>query len=120
LFKSEIKEFPSFSFLVMQYVLVGKYRLSILYLNCFQVELFWWYWGLNSRLHATKQALNCLIHTSSPFCFGYFGDGVLQAICRGWSRTSILLIQSPKYLGLQVWATGAWLDIGVLDFGIFA
>jgi hypothetical protein len=25
----------------------------------------------------TKQALYCLSHTSSPFCYGYFGEGVL-------------------------------------------
>jgi hypothetical protein len=31
-----------------------------------------------------KQALNCLSHSSSPFCSGYFGNGVLQTICLGW------------------------------------
>jgi hypothetical protein len=32
-----------------------------------------WDWSLNSGFY-------CLSHTSSPFCYGYFGDvGVLKA-----------------------------------------
>jgi hypothetical protein len=31
-----------------------------------------------------KQALYHLSHTSSPFCSGYFGDGVSQTICLDW------------------------------------
>jgi hypothetical protein len=31
-----------------------------------------------------------LSHTSSPFCSGYFGDGVSQIICLAWPQTMIL------------------------------
>jgi hypothetical protein len=41
-----------------------------------------------------KQALYCFSHTSSPFCSGYFGDGVLATICLGWPGTGILLISA--------------------------
>jgi hypothetical protein len=46
---------------------------------CFLVDL-------ESELRAShiKQALYHLIHPSSPFCFGYFGDRVFQTICLGW------------------------------------
>jgi hypothetical protein len=37
-----------------------------------------------------KQVLYYLSHTSSPFCSGYFRDGVLRAICVGWPWTVIL------------------------------
>jgi hypothetical protein len=43
----------------------------------------------------TKQ-LYCLSHTSSPFCSGYFGDGVSHTICLGWPRTLILFISSSQ------------------------
>jgi hypothetical protein len=33
-----------------------------------------------------------LIHTSSSFCSGYFGDVVSQSICPGWPQTTILPI----------------------------
>jgi hypothetical protein len=36
--------------------------------------------GLGFKLKTSnleKQVLYCLSHTSSPFCSGYFGDGVL-------------------------------------------
>jgi hypothetical protein len=36
----------------------------------------------------------CLSHTSSPFCSGYFGDGVLRTTCPGWHRTTILSISA--------------------------
>jgi hypothetical protein len=43
----------------------------------------------------TKQALIMqapyhLSHTSSSFCCGYFGDGILQTISLGWTQTVIL------------------------------
>jgi hypothetical protein len=54
-----------------------------------------------------KQALYPWSHSSSSFCSGYFGDGVLGTICPGWPQIKILPISaSPKYLGLHVWATG--------------
>jgi hypothetical protein len=41
-----------------------------------------------------KLALNHLRHIFSPFCCGYFGDGVLWTICLGWPGTMILLISA--------------------------
>jgi hypothetical protein len=35
-----------------------------------------------------------LNHISSPFCSGYFGDGVLWTICPRWPRTLILPISA--------------------------
>jgi hypothetical protein len=37
-----------------------------------------------------------LSHTFSPFCSGYFGDGILWTICPGWLRTSRLPNSSSK------------------------
>jgi hypothetical protein len=42
-----------------------------------KIYLFWWDCGLNSGLHALKAGVLALEHASSPFCSGYFGDGVL-------------------------------------------
>jgi hypothetical protein len=42
-----------------------------------------------------KQALYCLSHTSSPFCFDYFGDMVLWTICLDWPWIMILPISAP-------------------------
>jgi hypothetical protein len=39
---------------------------------------------LSGGFMLAKQTLCCLSHTSSPFCSGYFGDGVSQIICQGW------------------------------------
>jgi hypothetical protein len=39
---------------------------------------FGWYWGLNSGLALTTQALYHLSHTSALFCFSYFLDRVLR------------------------------------------
>jgi hypothetical protein len=43
-------------------------------------------------LTLTKQAVYCLSHTSSPFCSGYFGYGILWTICPGWPWTVLLTI----------------------------
>jgi hypothetical protein len=53
-----------------------------------------------------KQALNLLSHTSSPFCSGYFGDGVSRTVCPGWPLTDPPDVSLPK-LGLQAWLTSA-------------
>jgi hypothetical protein len=37
-----------------------------------------------------------LSHTSSLFCSGYFGDGVLETICLGWLRILILPISASQ------------------------
>jgi hypothetical protein len=54
--------------------------------------------GWTQDFALAKQVLHCLSHTSSPFCSGYFGDGVSQTICLGWPQTLILSSQSqpPK------------------------
>jgi hypothetical protein len=41
-----------------------------------------------------------LNHTSSPFCSGYFGDGVSWTICLGWPWTAVLPVS----------VSSAWLD----------
>jgi hypothetical protein len=35
---------------------------------------FWWSWNVNSGLHTCKAGAYCLSHTSSLFCFCYFGE----------------------------------------------
>jgi hypothetical protein len=47
---------------------------------------------LNSGFCSYKQVLYCLSHTSSPFCYDYFGDVVSQTICSGCPRATILPI----------------------------
>jgi hypothetical protein len=43
-----------------------------------------------------KQAFYGLNQISSPFCSGYFGDGILQTICPGWPQTMILPISASQ------------------------
>jgi hypothetical protein len=51
-----------------------------------------------------KQALYHLSHTSSLFCSGYFGDGILRTICPGWPQTTILPIsQIARITGVSQW-----------------
>jgi hypothetical protein len=45
----------------------------------------------------TKQALQCLCHTSSPFCSGYFGDGGLTDYL-----PKLALKSNPSILASQV------------------
>jgi hypothetical protein len=40
--------------------------------------------------------LATLSHTSSAFCYGYFGDGVSQTICLDWPRTMTLPISASQ------------------------
>jgi hypothetical protein len=47
-------------------------------------------------LTLVKQELYHLTDTSSPFCFGYFGDRVLQTICLDWPQTVILHILASQ------------------------
>jgi hypothetical protein len=47
--------------------------------------------GLEFELRAyvfAKQALYHLSHTSSPFCSGYFADGIIQSIFLGWVQNA--------------------------------
>jgi hypothetical protein len=43
-----------------------------------------------------KQVLYHFSHTSSPFCSGYFGDGISWNICQCWPQTSILPISASQ------------------------
>jgi hypothetical protein len=43
-----------------------------------------------------KQELYPLSHTSSPFCFGYFGDGISQTICLVGLEPQSSWSQPPK------------------------
>jgi hypothetical protein len=57
-----------------------------------------------------NQALYCLSHTSSPFCSGYFGDGVSWTICPGWPCTAILPMsasQAARITGTSHWCPAA-------------
>jgi hypothetical protein len=56
-----------------------------------------------------KQVLYHLSHTSSPFCFGYFGDGVLWAICPGWPWTKTFLISASQVARIICVSHGIWL-----------
>jgi hypothetical protein len=60
--------------------------------KCICCCCFWRDWALSlpSR-HSTT-----LSHTCSPFCSGYFGDGVSWTICLGWPQTSILPISASQ------------------------
>jgi hypothetical protein len=52
-----------------------------------------------------------LSYTSSPFCFGYFGDRVSRTVCPVWPQTSILLIsvsQIARITGVSHRCATAW------------
>jgi hypothetical protein len=72
-------------------------------LQCHKILCAWWsvlefflggWAGLEFEL--TKQALYHLSLISSPFCSGYFEDGVLQSINLGWPWTAILPISASQ------------------------
>jgi hypothetical protein len=51
--------------------------------------------GVSTQAGVSTPALQefyYLSYTASPFCFGYFGDGVSQTIFPGWPGNLILLI----------------------------
>jgi hypothetical protein len=52
-----------------------------------------------------KQAFYDLSHTSSPFCSGYFRDGISQSICPGWPWTFIF---HPPISASQVARITTW------------
>jgi hypothetical protein len=56
--------------------------------------------GFEFSFELAKQVLYCLSHTSSQFCSGYSGAGVLQTICPGWPQTSILPILASQVAGI--------------------
>jgi hypothetical protein len=53
-----------------------------------------------------KQVSFYLSHTSSPFCFGYFGDGISRTICPGWPLPSVLSFSASQIVritGMSHW-----------------
>jgi hypothetical protein len=66
-----------------------------------KVIYFWW------ELRAS--CLHCSSHTSSPFCSGYFEDGVSRTICLDWSQTVILPIAASQVAKIIAIATSTWL-----------
>jgi hypothetical protein len=69
----------------------------------FLLLMYLWNWGLSLELHILADTLPLEPH-SSPFCSGYFGDGISQTICPGWHHTVILLISASQV------ATSTWLN----------
>jgi hypothetical protein len=60
----------------------------------------------------TKPMLYYLNYNSSPFCCGYFGDGVLQTICLDRPQTIILAIlvsQVARITGREPPMPGPWM-----------
>jgi hypothetical protein len=57
-----------------------------------------------------------LSHSSSPFCFGYFAGGISWTVCPAGLELKCSESQSPRWLGLQEWVTGAWLVISIFKF----
>jgi hypothetical protein len=55
---------------------------------------------LNQGFVLAKQALYYLSHTYSPFCYGYFGDRILQTIFLGWPQIAILSISASQVSGI--------------------
>jgi hypothetical protein len=62
-----------------------------------------------------KQVPYHLSHTSSPFCSGYFGDGVLRRVFLDWPGTSICIsslgVMKNAYRGLLA----VWQKCGLME-----
>jgi hypothetical protein len=90
---------PLFSYLPSYLLLIPFSFLIVSHL----LFLCVWDWSLNSEIHACKLSalplepnfkpilLYPLSQTSSPFCSGYFGDGVSQDC---WPRTAVFPISA--------------------------
>jgi hypothetical protein len=79
-------------FIIQKFKHIENYFLVV---ACVCVCLCMCVWqGLNSGQVLIKQALYHLSHFSSPFCSGYFGDGVLQT--PRWPQTAILPISASQ------------------------
>jgi hypothetical protein len=50
----------------------------------------------------TKQVLYHLSHITSPFCSGYFGDGILRTTSLSWLQTVILPISASQVARITV------------------
>jgi hypothetical protein len=83
--KKERKEERTFH--VGQVILICRRATGriFIYLRSLESLFFIFCEGLNAGLAKclAKQVLYHLSHTSSPFCSGYFGDGVSPTICLG-------------------------------------
>jgi hypothetical protein len=80
--------------------MLGKHCISqlhpSLYFQTFDLFCFiWWDWGLNLGFMFAKQVLYHLIHTSSPFCSGYFWRWGFTNL-PGLPQTEILQSQPTK------------------------
>jgi hypothetical protein len=64
-----------------------------------------WTWGFM----LAKQVFYCLSHRSSPFCSGYFEDGILGTVCLGWPRTWTLLISVSQVARITGMSHQTWL-----------
>jgi hypothetical protein len=63
------------------------------------LSVFFFFYGTGTWTQCfvlAKQALYHLSWTSSPFCYGYFGDGLSQTICLSWPHTMILRISASQ------------------------
>jgi hypothetical protein len=58
------------------------------------LRFFWWDGGF--ELRALGLQSRRLSHTFSPFCSGYFGDGISQTIWLGWPQILLLLISASQ------------------------
>jgi hypothetical protein len=61
-----------------------------------------------------------LSHTSSPFCSGYFGGGILWTICPGWPWTEILPISASQVARITDINHSAQVSISVFSFFLCA
>jgi hypothetical protein len=109
------KMFPLFSYLIHFFhdiyntyvkspwlniwIISGLASIMFSWLKFIFLLLFFFFLGLGFELRASCLQSDTLYHlsnTSSPFCSGYLGDGILQIICLGWPRTMILPISASK------------------------
>jgi hypothetical protein len=63
--------------LCVDFALIYSLSRGVSYFICLFIHSFKWDWDLNT-FGLAKQGLYYLNHTFSPFCSGYFGDGVSQ------------------------------------------
>jgi hypothetical protein len=58
-----------------------------------------------------------LSHISSPFCFDYFGGGVLLTVCLGWSWTKILPFSA--YQVSRITDVSCWCPTSCFIYSLF-
>jgi hypothetical protein len=72
-------------------------------------------WGGTEVWSQVKHVCYHLSHTFSPFCSGYFGDGVLGLFAWAGLKPQSSWPQPPKWLGLQAWTTSTWRKATVFE-----